>query len=248
MMILIHSFPAIAQDNHAIKKSIYDAYAMGKLDQWEDVITELEESWVKYLDEDILEELVMAQYGYIAFCLMEEEKKKGRETLSKANDNLEVLLAAEPTRADLIALKAAFTGFEMGFNPAKALYLASRAKGLTERAYNADSDNIVCLSVKANQLNFTPSIFGGSITEAIPYYKLIIDKYDSGEEQKDFEWRYINTLVIMAQAFEKLDNYKEACAIYKRIITEDPGILWVKKGLYPDCQISLYNHIKGQGK
>jgi len=235
IIILINVFPVLGQNISQNKENIYSAYVTGDLQLWIEIINDLEESWNNTMDFERLEELVMAQYGYIAFCLKEDEKEEGRSVLISANNNLQILMSYYPERADLIALKAAFTGFEMGFNPLKAIFLASRAKELTGNAYNMDKDNIICISVKANQLNFTPPIFGGSTEESIPYYNMIISKYNSGEENKYMEWRYINTLVILAQSYEKLELYNKACSTYEIIIAEDPEISWIKNKLYPDC-------------
>ncbi len=235
----------VGQDTSRSDKKIYTAYARGDLQLWNEVIIDIEESWNNSCDFKILEELVMAQYGYVAFCLKEDNKKEGGRVLHSANENLVILLTDSPEKPDYIALKAAFLGFEMGINPIKSLYLASRAKELTNKAYSLDNNSALCISVKANQQNFTPGIFGGSTEASIPYYKMLIRKFESGEENKASEWRYINSLVILAQAYEKLGMYQEACSTYEVIIAQDPGISWVKNGLYPNCleQINKSNNI-----
>ncbi|MEZ4999814.1 MAG: hypothetical protein R2727_03810 [Bacteroidales bacterium] len=108
-------------------------------------------------------------------------KKEAAEQLASGKEELVLLAGEEPSEPKYIALKAAFTGFEMGVNPVKALFLAREARDLTNRAYENGENCFLCLSVRANQLRFTPTLFGGSVKSAIPLYISLIEYF---EEQK----------------------------------------------------------------
>jgi tetratricopeptide (TPR) repeat protein len=221
--------PDISQEN------IYRAYTEGRSGLWKEEIDRLNARYIADSNEVILDRLVMAQYGYIAFCLKENLKEESAEELKKARINLDRLLIKNPGNPTYIAIKAAFTGFEMGVNPLKAIFLANEARKLTNLAYNTDSLNCVCISVKASQLHFTPPLFGGNINRAITYYLKLISIYESDTQSYTKSWQYINSYVLLASAYEKQKDFANAARIYERIIDIDPDISWVNNKLYPEC-------------
>lgn len=229
------SFLAFNQEIPSCKEMIYRAYVDGKPELWKKEIIKLNDIYIATPSAGNLEKVVMAQYGYIPFCLKEGDKKEVSAELKEARKNLAILRESDPGNPGFIALEAAFYGFEMGINPLNGIFLAGEAKKLTNKAYDNDPDCLICISVKANQLNFTPAIFGGSTEESIPYYKKIIGIYESGRVEILNDWNFINTLVIMAGAYEKMGLYNEACSIYEKILNVEPGIRWVRNTLYPDC-------------
>lgn len=236
LLLVISSIQyANTQPLRLYEERIYQAYTGGNLPSWKEVIEDIEKRHLIDSNNDLLHQLVMAQYGYIAFCLKEDHKKEGSRMLRKANSNLNILLVEAPQEPELIALNAAFTGFEMGINPWKAVYLASKSRKLSNHAYEMDHECLMCLSVKANRLNLLPVLFGGSPEESIPVYQHIISLYESGEIALENDWRYINTLVLLARVFENRKEYDLACKIYQKIIATDSQINWVTNGLYPAC-------------
>ncbi|MEZ4999815.1 MAG: hypothetical protein R2744_04155 [Bacteroidales bacterium] len=51
----------------------------------------------------------------------------------------------------------------------------------------------------------------------------------------DHNWHYINTMVLLAGAYEEIGEYLPACKIYEKIMTVEPSVNWVKNSLYPLC-------------
>lgn len=162
-------------------------------------------------------------------------KNRAGDLLIDATDHLESLRIYYPGSRELTGMEAAFAGFELSIYPLKAIFLASKAKSLTEEAYVEGTTNIMCISVRANQLNFTPLAFGGDPVEAEGYYLRIIDLYDREVVAPDDDWRYVNTMVILAGVYEEAGRYTEALALYEKIMRFDPSIPWVKEGLYKNC-------------
>ena len=222
-----------SQEASLSRAKIYNAYTLGRPDLWKKEIVNIESEYRRSKSLSTLHQLLLAEYGYIALCLKEKLKREASEELQKGRETLAILKQNDPDNPELIAIEAAFAGFDIVINPIRAIFLAGEAKRLTDEAYNKDPDGLISISVKANQLQFTPSAFGGSVNESLEYYKRIIEQYDSGNVEKIDDWRYINTLVILAGAYEKLDRYNEACLIYEKIIATDPDIGWINNGLYP---------------
>lgn len=234
-LFLVQNHSVTAQKTGSSKRGIYHAYVTGKAELWRVELDQLESAYKQLNKNEALKELLFAQYGYIALCLKENQKKEASSELDKARENLKILKEFEPDNATLIAVEAAFYGYEMTLSPLKALYLGREAKVLTDIAYSSDPNSLMCLSVKANMLQFSPPIFGGSVAESIEYYNRIDDLYNSEAVSKAYDWNYINNLVILAGAYDKLEMYDKACQTYEKIIAFDSGINWINKKLYPEA-------------
>ena len=150
-------------------------------------------------------------------------------------NNVKIYLDAYADDPGALAIKAAFMVFEANLVPAKMLSNGAESIKISERAYLLDSENLLALTGKANQLRFTPVIFGGSIDKSIPLYERIISNYDKGLYRKEKDWIYINTMVILAGTYEKKKKYDKACQVYEKILLFDNDIGWVQNELYPAC-------------
>ncbi len=226
---------SMAQDINSFRSKIYSSYAKGDMGDWKNVMNEMEKLQKETGSDELLHELLMAQYGYIAYCINENRKKEASRLLDRAQDNLKVLGSKDPGNANLMALEGALLGYEMGINMLKAMVIGPKAKEKIDAAVEKDPEAVRTLLEKANQLNFSPKLLGGDTGKAVGYYIKAIDKMESIQSQQKNNWIYVNTLVVLAAAYEKIDNYIYACAVYKKLMIYDPGIMWVKEDLYPAC-------------
>lgn len=238
-LLLITSIPATAQKNAVLRKATYKAYTISKIELWDKSINHAEKIYSESGSYDALHDLVMVQYGYIAFCIAEDLNKKGKLMLKSAYSNLEEMHKQCGETTDYMAIDASFVAFELNFYPLKMMSLASKAVELTDKAYALDHNNFMALACKANQLNFTPKMFGGSPEEAIPLYKKIISLYETHCEEPESNWRYVSTLVTLAETYENLKMYNKACSLYEKIIDFDDNINWINNKLYPACKKKL---------
>ena len=71
------------------RERIYNAYISGNMDNWKRIIDEMENS--KNMGSGAILELVNYQYGYIAWCMGEDNKKEARDYLELAEKNLDIL-------------------------------------------------------------------------------------------------------------------------------------------------------------
>ena len=235
-VILLLSLPgAEGQNISEFRSMVYNSYVKGEMSDWKTALKEMEQIYEQSGSEEFLYELLMAQYGYIGFCLKEEYKKEASHLLDKARNNLGILQRRDPGNAELLALEGAFLGYEMGLHKLKAMVLGPKAKEKINEAVEKDPGLVRTLLEKGNQLYFSPKIVGGDTEEAIEYYKKAINKIESDPVSLKQNWIYVNTLLVLAQAYEKIDNYTYACAIYEKIMEYDPDIKWVRNNLYSGC-------------
>lgn len=226
---------ASGQDISEFKSRIYNSYIKGEMEGWKETITQMEQVYKSKGNEEFLYELLMAQYGYIGFCLKEEYKKEASKLLDKARINLEILKQKDPDNAEYLALEGAFLGYEMGLHKLKAMVLGPKAKKKIDEAVERDPGLVRTLLEKGNQLYFSPKIVGGDTEKAIEYYSKAISKIESNKVALKQNWIYVNSLLVLAQAYEKMGNLNYTCAIYEKIMEYDPDIKWVKNDLYTGC-------------
>jgi len=235
LVLVFSSLAGMAQDIYMYRSRIYDSYARGEMGGWRTAIEEMEKEYEGTGSEALLHELVLSQYGFIGYCLKEDMKKEASYHLERAVNNLEILKGRRPGSAELMALEGAFMGYEMGIHKLKAMVLGPKAKEKIDSAVEKDPNTIRTLLEKANQLNFSPKIVGGNREEAVEYYKKVISLIEADTRNLSKNWIYVNTVVVLAFAYEELGNNSYACALYEKLIEYDENITWVKDDLYSDC-------------
>lgn len=235
-ILIFYPLIAGAQDIYMYRSAIYDSYAKGEMSGWRTTIEEMEKEYERYGSEELLHELVLSQYGFIGYCLKEDMKKEASYHLKRAVNKLEVLKSSNPGSAELMALEGALLGFEIGIHKLKAIVLGLKAKGKIDGAMEIDPDNARSLIEKANLLHFSPRFVGGAPEEAIEYYEKAVHLIEADSENLEKNWVYVNTVVILANAYEQLGNNSLACALYEKLIEYDSNIKWVKEDLYKDCE------------
>ena len=238
LLFLTAALSGYAQKDSLLDSLCYQAYVKGKIELWEKAHQVALEDHSFNMSDSSLYGLLMLEYGYAAYCIAEKENKKASELLSLANERCDTLLSAYPEDPEYIGLKAALLAFEMNVRPFRMPKLGPESIRLTDMAYGLDPDNIMALSCKANQLNFSPRMFGGDPDMAIPLYLKLINRFEEDPGYRE-DWRYINTMVILAGAYEKKEMFQEACRVYENIIVSDSTINWVNNKLYPDCKKKL---------
>ena len=235
LFLMFSSLTGVGQDIYMYRSRIYDSYARGEMSGWRLTIEEMEKEYEGSGSLELLHELVLSQYGFIGYCLKEDMKKEASHHLERALANLEILKGSRPGSAELMALEGAFMGYEMGIHKLKAMILGPKAKEKIDGAVEKDPNTIRTLLEKANQLNFSPRIVGGDREEAVEYYKKVISLIEADTQNLRKNWIYVNTVVVLAFAYEQLGNNSHACALYEKLIEYDSNIKWVKEDLYAGC-------------
>lgn len=214
------------------KQEIYKAYIGNKMDKWKTTIDEMEANQKK--SAEFLLELINYQYGYIGWCLGNNEKKQAKEYLKLAEANLESLEKTSLYPSYVNAYRSAFYGYSIGLNKLKAPFTGPKSIGAAKKSMEENPNNPYGFIQYANAQFYMPPVFGGSKTEALEYYnmaKIIMEK-DPIVMKND--WNYLSLLANMAEAYNELKEYDKAEQYYKHILTIEPNFLWVKNELYPN--------------
>ena len=96
-------------------------------------------------------------------------------------------------------------------------------------------DNPYVLIDKANAKQFTPGIFGGDYDQAVGFYKKSIAAFERMDPSA-CRWVYLNALANLGTCYEKMGQYANAEATYRKALAIAPNFDWVKNFLLPKMQ------------
>ncbi|MFW5725850.1 MAG: hypothetical protein ACOCX0_05320, partial [Bacteroidota bacterium] len=123
-----------------MQEQIYQSFVSGDIPLWERTIPQLERYYAANQSAEVLYDLLLARYGYIAFAL-ETDRSKARDQLDKAEKELEKLFTYPAYRSNAYALEGAFLGFRISLRPLSGITLGPRSYRAIDNAVEADPNN-----------------------------------------------------------------------------------------------------------
>jgi tetratricopeptide (TPR) repeat protein len=232
---LISSF-AIGQGSADFEQSLYNSYVNGNIMDWKEIIVDMSAGYRKEKQAELLYSLCFAQYGYIGYCISEDLEKEAKECLKDAMNNVKILDELFQGRHDVLALHGAFLGYKIILSKFSALYLGPKALKLINTASVSSDKYFNCSLEFGNMRFFTPKFLGGSKEEAISYYKKAVGIIENSSEKEEHNWIYINTVLILANAYYETDSKDLACQLYKQILNYEPRASMVRKEMNEKCK------------
>ncbi|HON19017.1 MAG TPA: hypothetical protein PK990_07605 [Salinivirgaceae bacterium] len=219
--------PVFAQNN----PEIYRAYITGDMARWKSVIDSLERTNPQSPTE--IAELLNYQYGYIAWAIGNNKTTDAKKYLSEAQKTLERLEKKGFNPALVYAYKSAFLGFEIGLSPYKAPFIGPKSIEYARQSVKLDESNCFGYIQLGNIAYYTPSMFGGSKTEALLYYleaKKLMEKKSSLIKNN---WNYLNLLSTLIISYKDLKFHDLAMQYCQKALNFEPDFKYVKCDL---CQ------------
>ena len=205
--------------------------------KWENVIHTMEASnSVTTVDQKL--ELINYYYGYIGYLLGSKQYAHIEKLTEKGEKLIDQVLHASPHNATAYSFKGSFIAFHVGVNKYKAILLGGESKNCVNKALKLDPQNIQGLIDKGNQLFYAPDILGGDKKEALSYFQKAANILERKKETNE-NWVYLNVLTMIACAYEKTDDLKDAKLTYEKIIRDEPNIIWVRNELYPELMARI---------
>ena len=229
--ISFHS-PTISQSTYTSR--IYNAYLEGDMQEWLSIIEQMEDESKSADDIELLYELGVLKYGYIAYCIGNERKDEAEDYIDSVLDDIEYMNEMDPEFGKQYSLKGAINGFRIKLNPFKAIYLGPRSMKDIERAIDLDPESAPAWLEMANSEYYRPSVFGGDKVKAIETYKKSIQYFEKDSLQNKECWHYLSAMITLAKAYELTDQALLALKQYEKILSVAPDFVWVRDELYPD--------------
>lgn len=228
VVILLWWFIPLEAQYPVYKEKIYHAFVKGDMSRWRSVMMEMELDPVYKSNTSF--ELIDYYYGYIAWCLGNKKKSEAEVYLNKANALLKNVEKLNSNNQSTIkAYKAAFIGFQIGISPYKAPVLGGKSQQMATEALSYNDSNPLAYIEQGNIFFYSPSIFGGSKSKAIENYVKAIAIFESEPEKLKLNWRYLNTMVSLLNAYNKTNQTDNAAALKKKIYVAEPNFEWIKE-------------------
>jgi tetratricopeptide (TPR) repeat protein len=198
---------------------------------WKNIIDQLNSQPEK--SDKLLLELVNYQYGYIDWCLTNNRKDEAHVYLKLAEENVRLLEAKKFERSTICAYKAAFYGYHIAINKFLAPFLGPKCSSSANQAVELDSNQPFGYIQLGNVKFHSPSIMGGSKTEAISYYLKAKTMMERNKDKIQGDWNYLSLLTTIAKAYESINDLPKAKLMYEEILKFEPGFASVRDELYP---------------
>jgi len=204
------------------------------MEVWNVVLNDLELSYKRSNDKEILFYTLHTQYGLIGYLIGVKQYSQSKRLIEKVESNIEKLLKINSKWVEVISLKAAIKAYKIAINPYKAPFLGPESNSLINQALTLDSNNPIALIEKGNSKHYAPTFVGGNPNEAIDYYEKAIQIIEKRSDYKQVKtWWYLNALAQLALAAEKAGKPKIAKETYLKILKTAPEFKWVRDELYP---------------
>ncbi len=229
-------FPMLAVSQSNEKILFY--FISDKMNEWKNFIDNNE---ILYQSTPELKlEFINYQYGYIAWCVGKKKYNEARKYIEKAENTLTELEKIKFSLSTVYAYRAAFIGFKVAMSPLKAPFLGPKSVNNVENALKLSQDNWFAHLQMGNIKFYTPSIVGGSKTDALNSYLRAKRLLEDNNTYKS-NWNYLNLLVSIANTYIELDNLDLAKKYYDSALSLFPNFHWVKNELYPELNKKIWS-------
>ena len=229
-MIILLGFIALNLKGSS-KSDIYNSYVNNRMPVWKSIIDQINSNPGK--SNELILELLNYQYGYIGWCLGNVRKDEAAVYLKLADGNVKILETKKYELSLVSGYKSALYGFHIALNKFSAPFIGPKSSECAKQAMLLDPIQPFGFIQMGNVKYHSPSLIGGSKTDAISYYlkaKALMEK--KGNEIRG-DWNYMSLMVTIAQAYEAIDENIKAKLMYEEILKFEPGFTWVRDELYP---------------
>lgn len=213
--------------------TIYKGYVSGNMEMWKKGMQELQEQLSRDPGGCTFYTLAEARYGYIGYLLGKDQKDVARQQIETFAGEIEKLAGYAGYEPETEAFRLALLGFRMGLNPARAVTLGPKALKQLETTMKVGSRSPVAWIEKANSEAHMPAFAGGSREKAAASFREALKMFEADPGLSECNWRYLNTMVLLGQLLERMDDYRGAAEAYRMALKRAPDFQWVRDELLP---------------
>ncbi|MEM9855962.1 MAG: tetratricopeptide repeat protein [Bacteroidota bacterium] len=232
VLFTLGSFYASSQSLH--KEMAYRAYLTNNKSLWKDLVAESQKTFDANKTDKNRYNLVLAQHGLLGSTMSEQDEDLFDDYFKKTKDHIEELIDNGYQEGNSRALLSSIYGWEMGYSPWKGMFLGGKSSSNLEKATKADASSPLVWQIYGGSKLFTPKAFGGSVTDAIEAYEKSVSLYESNPALTKSNWRYLDALAWLGQAYEKNNQIDKARKTYEKALQVEPGFGWAKYVLLPN--------------
>lgn len=212
------------------KQIMFHTYLSGDMSYWKAQIDRMRDSDQLSADDERL--LLLYEYEYIGYLLGQKRNSEAALYFPDAQKRLKRLLQ-QGSDAQLEALMAAFTGYEIGLSPYKAPFIGSKCFEHAQKAMQLAPEEPWGFLQLANVKYYAPSVFGGSKSASLELFLEAKKRFQKRDSYLN-TWQYPSLLRAIAQNYEALGDFNMALQCYNSILKQYPGYKWVSEVLRPN--------------
>lgn len=230
-------FGPIANPIEEGRSRVFQGYLTNSPEQWREGIRILEQALTRTPDDAILqEELALARYGLIGYCIASESCSDTEDLLDNTEELLEKVVKAKPNSGRAHALLGSTLAMKIGLSPAKAIFLGPSSSRHIEKGTKLGANEATVWVEMGNMKFHAPALFGGDKEEAVKCFTKARKLFDQYPQQKAGNWQYLHTMAWLGQSLEATGKASEARSVYEAVLEEYPEFSWVKNELLPKLQ------------
>ncbi|WP_010663584.1 tetratricopeptide repeat protein [Marinilabilia salmonicolor] len=181
ILTLLTSYSAMAADYESVmKQTIGEMYQSQEANKLENIaakffrIGETEKNkWLPYY---------YAAYSYVSITYHIEDGETIDKYLDKAQQMLEKAMALNPNESENHVLQGLIHSMRIT-NPMRGMKYSALSNEALEKAESLNPENPRIWLCKAQNIYYTPAMFGGGAEKAKPLYKKAADLFDTFEPQ-----------------------------------------------------------------
>ncbi|MEO0331627.1 MAG: tetratricopeptide repeat protein [Bacteroidota bacterium] len=222
---------SLAQVNPEVQQLFYQGYLAAEKAPWEQAIEKINQD-ASLNETEKLYATTEAQTGLLIYAMANQDEETYDAIADDLEEGLETLLEQNAEDAVALAKMARLYAATMAFQNWKAMYLGPKSEKLVDRALKADPKSPDAWMQRGGSRLFTPKTFGGDIDEAIAAYQKAVQYYEAQPNYAK-NWRYLDALAWLGQAYQKSEQPSEAIAVYQKALEVEPNFGWVKYKLMP---------------
>lgn len=214
-------------------QQFYTAHINNSKPAWNIALQQLE----KEQTDELQLLLAKSYYGAAGTALGNKDKDWAGELLDKSAILAKKILAKDEDNAEANSLLSTIYGLKIGLSPMKGMFLGSKSNNLASNGLKLDEESAFTNYVKATNLFYTPSTFGGDVKESLTYFEKAKSIYEKNGQTKT--WEYLNTLATLGQAYHKVEDFAKAKSTYETALEIAPNLSYVKFYLLPQTEKAL---------
>jgi tetratricopeptide (TPR) repeat protein len=228
--------PVNGQGVAIYNRRLYQSYIQDEMYLWKGILAEMNREYDAEQDPSLLYDLCFTYYGYIGYLISQEEDKVAKTFLDKAMERTDELEKSLDGRADVLALQGALIGYRLVLSKFTTMFQGPKALKYINAAFQSADTCFNCNVEMGNMKFYTPKMLGGDKTEAIRHYKKAVDLLETSKLKTEHNWIYINTVLLLANAYKETGQEELACKLYKQMLEYEPAADWIRKDLYSKCK------------
>jgi tetratricopeptide (TPR) repeat protein len=227
-LLVVLALTTAAQDMPT--ETMYRAYLHADKALWKKAVDGRMKEAKKYpSDASKQYDLAFAYFSLLSGTMATKDESLFDEYIDPAKELLKVLIENNKVAAESKALLSATMGLQMGYSPMKGIMLGSKSSSLAQEAKTQAPLSAIAWRFYGSNKLYTPSAFGGDSKEATVALENSVKLFESKPEELKNNWLYLDTIVLLGQAYAKADNREKSIATFEKALLVEPQFNYAKQ-------------------